>query len=53
MRTPVICKNCGIKWMRVTQPPMAGGNGDIELSSDLQCNCPKCGSNWYEEITND
>lgn len=47
MRIPVKCKNCGIKWERV----IAFGNlSDLELTVDLQYNCPKCGSNWYEEI---
>ncbi len=45
MRTPMICKNCGIKWMRVVDY-----YGDIELNSDLCSNCPKCGSNWCEPI---
>ena len=44
MRIPVICKNCGIKWLRVA------AFGDIELTVDLQSNCPACGSNWCEAI---
>jgi|GEM_PF-5829543 len=44
MRTPVICKNCGIKWIRVV--PI----GDLEMNIDLQAYCPKCGSNWCEPI---
>ena len=45
MRIPVRCKNCGLKWLRVTAffPP-------LELTEDLQYNCPKCGSNWFEPI---
>ncbi len=43
MRIPVKCKNCGLKWLRVT----AFGT-DLELTENLQYNCPKCGSNWYE-----
>ena len=42
MRETVKCKNCGIYWVRVI--PM----GDLELIVDLQYNCPKCGSNWYD-----
>ena len=45
MRIPVLCKNCGLKWIRVT----AFGS-TLELTEDLQYNCPKCGSNWCEEI---
>ena len=47
MRTLVICKNCGIKWLRVV------AYGDLELTVDLQANCPACGSNWCEPITED
>lgn len=45
MRMSVKCKNCGIKWLRVTvdYPP-------LEMTGDLQYNCPKCGSNWYEML---
>ncbi|MDD5510890.1 MAG: hypothetical protein PHI12_08770 [Dehalococcoidales bacterium] len=55
MKIPVICNNCGIKWVRITQHPMAGGLDDIEYTDDLQYNCPKCGSNDYkqQEATND
>ncbi len=45
MRIPVKCKNCGIKWLRVI---VFGVN--LELTEDLQYNCPKCGSNWCETI---
>lgn len=45
MRTPVKCKNCGLKWLRV----IAWGPS-LEMTGDLQYNCPKCGSNWYKEI---
>lgn len=47
MRTPVICKNCGIKWVRVVP------YGDVEFNWDIQLNCPKCGSNWYENVPED
>ena len=45
MRIPVLCKNCGIKWVRVT---CFGSN--IELTEDLMYNCPACGSNWCEQL---
>jgi predicted Zn-ribbon and HTH transcriptional regulator len=45
MRTPVKCNNCGIKWERVAMYP------PLEWDGDLQYNCPKCGSNWYETLT--
>ena len=45
MRIPVKCKNCGIKWERVI--PMGSS---LEFNWDIQLNCPKCGSNWYETI---
>jgi Zn finger protein HypA/HybF involved in hydrogenase expression len=45
MQQAVKCKNCGIKWLRVTE-----GYGELVLISDLQPNCPKCGSNWCEVI---
>ena len=45
MRIPVKCLNCGIKWERVT-PSME----PLELLMDLQYNCPKCESNWFERI---
>lgn len=48
MRTPVKCENCGVKWERVT---VFGPN--LELTEDLQYNCPNCGSNWYVGITDD
>ena len=44
MRTPVKCLNCGLKWVRII--PF----GDLEFNQDLQLYCPKCGSNWHEEI---
>lgn len=45
MRIPVVCKNCGVKWLRVTvQGP------ETELIADLQYYCPKCGSNYCEAI---
>ena len=45
MRVPVKCKNCGLKWLRVTV------FGEVsEFTDDLQYRCPHCGSNWYEEI---
>ena len=46
MRTPVICKNCGLKWLRVIS-----WGSNLELIDDLQYYCPKCSSNWCEEIT--
>lgn len=48
MREPVVCKNCGLKWLRVT---VFGPN--LELTEDLQYFCPKCGSNWCEPIKED
>ncbi len=45
MKILVKCKNCGIKWVRVTV-----FGSDLELTEDLQYNCPKCGSNWCEVI---
>ncbi len=45
MRLPVICKNCGIKWLQVT-----AFGGDLELTEFLQYNCPACGSNYCEAI---
>ena len=45
MRLPVICKNCGLKWIRVTVY-----GSELELNDDLMYNCPKCNSNWYEVI---
>ena len=45
MRVPVECKNCGIKWLRVT----TSGAG-IEMLDDLQYNCPACNSNWYGPV---
>ena len=43
MRTPVKCNNCGIKWVRV----IAWGDS-LELTEDLQYNCPNCNSNDYD-----
>ena len=48
MRTPVICKNCGLKWLRV----IAWGSS-LEMNEDLQYYCPKCGSNYCEIISDD
>ncbi len=45
MRITVKCKNCGVKWVRVTTM-----GGDIEYIEDLMYNCPACGSNWYELV---
>ncbi len=45
MRVPVECKNCGIKWLRVTAL-----GADIEMLDDLQYNCPACNSNWYGPV---
>ncbi len=45
MRTVVKCLNCGLKWVRV----IAVGT-DLEMNYDLQYNCPKCGSNWFELV---
>ena len=45
MRQPVECKNCGIKWLRVTT-----FGSDLVMLDDLQYNCPKCGSNWCEAL---
>jgi len=43
MRTPVTCKNCGIRWVRVTN-----SGSEVEYTEDLQYNCPNCGSNDYK-----
>ena len=45
MRVPVECKNCGIKWLRVTT-----FGTDIEMLDDLQYNCPACSSNWHGPV---
>lgn len=45
MRRNVKCLNCGLLWTRVTT--LYDGT-TIELIEDIQYNCPKCGSNWYE-----
>jgi Zn finger protein HypA/HybF involved in hydrogenase expression len=45
--TPVKCKNCGLKWIRITPMDNPGG---VVLNDDLQYYCPKCSSNWYEFI---
>ena len=47
MRTPVTCKNCGIKWLRV----QCWGNSP-EYNDDIQLICPACNSNWYD-VTED
>jgi len=47
MRTPVKCRNCGIKWLRVVE---MSTSGNVELNINLQYNCPKCGSNWCELV---
>ena len=46
MQVPVKCKNCGMKWLRVT----VGLGIPTESNDDLQYCCPKCGSNWFEPI---
>jgi len=43
MREPVKCKNCGIKWLRVTT-----FGTDTVLIENLQYLCPNCHSNWCE-----
>lgn len=43
MRTVVKCLNCGIIWVRVIAV------GDLEMTVNLQYNCPACGSNWCED----
>ncbi len=48
MRQPVVCKNCGLKWLRVTV-----FGSELELTEDLQYLCPKCNSNWCESIPAD
>jgi hypothetical protein len=45
MQQPVTCKNCGLKWLRVTE-----GFSDLVFTKDLQYVCPHCHSNWYEAI---
>ncbi len=45
MRITVKCNNCGIYWQRVT----ACGE-PLEFTDNLQYNCPKCGSNWYDPM---
>ena len=47
MRTPVICLNCGLKWVMVTS--LYDGM-TIELTESLQHHCPKCGSNYCEAV---
>ena len=44
MKTPVICNNCGIKWVRIV--PADSTSANIP-PADIQYNCPKCGSNDY------
>ena len=44
MREIVRCLNCGIKWMRV----IAYYDGTLELTEDLQYDCPACKSNYYK-----
>lgn len=47
MREIVKCLNCGMKWVRVTAPY----DGEtLEMTENLQYNCPKCNSNYYEPI---
>jgi len=43
MQTPVVCKNCGIKWLQI----ISCGDS-LEMIWAEQHNCPKCGSNWCE-----
>lgn len=45
MRQTVVCKNCGIKWVRVTVFGV-----ETELTEDLMYNCPNCGSNYFEPL---
>ncbi len=47
MRGLVECKNCGIKWVRVTANDCTGG---VEYTDDLMYNCPTCGSNYYGPV---
>ena len=47
MRVAVVCRNCGLRWVRIT--PESDGE-IIELFSSLIYNCPACGSNYYEPI---
>ena len=47
MKTIVKCLNCGITWVRII------AYGDLELTEDLQYNCPACGSNWCEGKSNE
>lgn len=47
MRIRVKCVNCGLIYDRVT----IGFGGDVELTEDLCYNCPKCGSNAYERLS--
>ena len=51
MRTPVICNNCGIKWVRIVALSM---ESEPVYLCDIQPNCPNCGSNDYrlQEATN-
>ena len=44
MEILVQCQNCDIYWKRVVP------YGGIVLDWDIQLNCPKCGSNWYEPV---
>ncbi len=48
MRTIVKCLNCGLKWVRIVT-----FGTDLETNCDLQYNCPKCGSNYYESLSED
>ncbi len=45
--TPVKCLNCGMKWLRVTPNSNPGG---IILNEDIQLYCPKCNSNWCQNL---
>lgn len=39
---PVVCKNCGVKWLYCDGPTIA--------FQDIQTTCPACGSNWFGNI---
>ena len=47
MRQIVICKNCGIKWVRITA---TYDGSTIEMTENLMYNCPNCNSNYCEPI---
>ena len=40
----VVCNNCGIKWVRITDLSNPGGT---VAYADLQYTCPNCHSNDY------